>query len=51
MGPQNSGEKKEEMIFANIEPEMARKKEVITEPGEREMHIFEDRRPDLYQSE
>jgi len=39
---------KEEIIFANIEPGIARKKDVITEPGEREMHIFEDRRPDLY---
>jgi predicted amidohydrolase len=39
---------KEEIIFATIEPSIARKKDVITEPGEREMHIFEDRRPDLY---
>jgi predicted amidohydrolase len=40
---------KEEIIFATIEPRIAREKDVISEPGEREMHIFKDRRPDLYQ--
>ncbi|MEL7496922.1 MAG: carbon-nitrogen hydrolase family protein [Planctomycetota bacterium] len=40
----------EEILFAEIDPELARQKHLITIPGEHEVHRFKDRRPDLYGS-
>jgi len=38
----------EELLFAEIEPALARQKDLIFEPGVYELHPFRDRRPDLY---
>jgi len=36
------------IIYADIDPEVARDKQRIVEPGKFETNIFEDRRPELY---
>ena len=38
----------EDILYADIEPAMAREKHVIVRPGELEYHIFNDRRPEFY---
>jgi predicted amidohydrolase len=38
----------EEIFYAEIDPERARRKHVIRVPGEHEIHRFADRRPDMY---
>jgi predicted amidohydrolase len=38
----------EDILYADIEPAMAREKHVIIKPGEREIHTFNDRRPEFY---
>jgi predicted amidohydrolase len=38
----------EAIIFADVDPEMARRKHLIRVPGEHEIHRINDRRPDLY---
>ena len=40
---------KEEIIFATIDPELAREKYIVVKPGEYEIDLFKDRRPDLYE--
>lgn len=38
----------EDILYADIEPAMAREKHVIIRPGELEIHAFNDRRPEFY---
>ena len=38
----------EEILYADIDPEFARKKHLVNIPGEHEVHRFNDRRPDMY---
>ena len=38
----------EEIIYAEIDPEFARKKHLVSIPGEHEVHRMQDRRPDVY---
>ena len=38
----------EEIIYAEIDPEFARKKHLVSIPGEHEVHRMKDRRPDVY---
>jgi predicted amidohydrolase len=38
----------EDILYAEIEPETAREKHVVVTPGEFEVDIFKDRRPELY---
>ena len=38
----------EELLFAEIEPAIARQKDLIIDPGVYELHPFRDRRPELY---
>ena len=39
---------KEDILYADIEPAMAREKHVIVRLGELEYHVFNDRRPEFY---
>ena len=39
---------REEILYAEIDPEWARNKHLCNVPGEHEVHRFDDRRPDLY---
>jgi predicted amidohydrolase len=39
---------KEELIYADIDPAAARSKRVIIRPGEFELSLWDERRPDLY---
>ncbi|MGH3024174.1 MAG: carbon-nitrogen hydrolase family protein [Gaiellaceae bacterium] len=43
-----AGERKEELLVAEIEPAEAREKDQAIVPGEYEVHLFGDRRPELY---
>jgi 5-aminopentanamidase len=43
-----AGEREEELIVADIVPEAARDKHRAILPGEYEVHLFDDRRPELY---
>lgn len=38
----------EEMLVADIEPQLARNKRLVRVPDKHEIHRFDDRRPDLY---
>ena len=38
----------EDIIYAEVEPALAREKHRIIEPGERETHVINDRRPEFY---
>ena len=38
----------EDIIYAEIEPEEARRKHMVIEPGQHEVDFINDRRPDLY---
>lgn len=44
----NSANEKEEIIYSNIDLSLARNKSIINKPKEYELHLFRDRRPDLY---
>jgi predicted amidohydrolase len=46
----NGDEHSEELILADIEPAMARLKDLVIVPDQYELHTFADRRPDLYSS-
>ena len=47
--PLAEGKKNEEDIFyAEIEPLLAREKKIVIRPGEWEVHVINDRRPELY---
>jgi len=39
---------KEAILYAEIDPELARQKHLVSVPGEHEVHRIKDRRPDLY---
>ncbi len=39
---------KEEILVAEIDPEIARKKRLVRVPGKHEIHRFDDRRPEMY---
>lgn len=39
---------REEILYAEIDPQWARNKHLCNVPGEHEVHRFDDRRPDLY---
>jgi predicted amidohydrolase len=39
---------KEDFLYAEIEPTMAREKYVVKRPGEYEVHRLNDRRPEFY---
>jgi 5-aminopentanamidase len=41
-------ERSEALLVAEVEVEEARAKDIIPKPGEYEMHLFDDRRPELY---
>lgn len=43
-----AGEREEDLVFAEIEPAEAREKDRAIVPGEYEVHLFGDRRPELY---
>ncbi|MCI0635774.1 MAG: carbon-nitrogen hydrolase family protein [Actinobacteria bacterium] len=43
-------EASEVLLLAEIDLEKARRKDIIPKPGEYEMHLFDDRRPELYGS-
>ena len=43
-----AGEREEDLVFAEIEPAEAREKNRAIVPGEYEVHLFGDRRPELY---
>ena len=43
-----AGERVEDLVFAEIEPAEAREKDRAIVPGEYEVHLFGDRRPELY---
>lgn len=43
-----AGESAEELVVAAIDPAEAREKDRILVPGEYELHLFDDRRPELY---
>jgi predicted amidohydrolase len=38
----------EEILYAEIDPEFARRKHLVSIPGEHEVHRMKDRRPDVY---
>ena len=38
----------EAILYAEIDPEFARKKHLVSIPGEHEVHRMKDRRPDVY---
>lgn len=39
---------REEILYAEIDPEFARRKHLVSIPGEHEVHRMKDRRPDVY---
>jgi 5-aminopentanamidase len=43
-----AGEEREELVVAEIDPAEAREKDLVIVPGEYELHLFGDRRPELY---
>lgn len=43
-----ASEDREEIIYAEIEPAIARDKRIVRVPGKHEIHRFNDRRPELY---
>lgn len=43
-----AGEDREELVVAEIDPSQAREKDRVIVPGEYELHLFGDRRPELY---
>jgi len=43
-----AGEEAEELVVAEIDPGEARQKNRVIVPGEYELHLFDDRRPELY---
>ena len=43
-----AGEEREELVTAEIDPAEAREKDRVIVPGEYELHLFADRRPELY---
>lgn len=43
-----AGEEGEELVVAEIDPAEARQKDRVIVPGEYELHLFGDRRPELY---
>jgi predicted amidohydrolase len=43
-----AGDREEDLVFAEIEPAEAREKNRAIVPGEYEVHLFGDRRPELY---
>src|ERR671918_1294432 len=43
-----AGEEREELVMAEIDPAEAREKDRVIVPGEYELHLFADRRPELY---
>jgi predicted amidohydrolase len=43
-----AGDSQEEVIYAQIDPALARRKHVIRVPGKHEIHRFADRRPEMY---
>lgn len=43
-----AGDDQEQIIYAEIDPAIARRKHVIRVPGKHEIHRFADRRPELY---
>lgn len=45
-----AGEGGEELVVAEIDPAEAREKDRVLVPGEYELHLFDDRRPELYGS-
>ena len=47
--PLADGKKNEEdILYADIEPLLARKKHIVPRPGEFEVHLINDRRPEFY---
>lgn len=46
-----AGRDKEEIIYATIDPTIAKEKYLVFKPGEIELDLFKDRRPDLYEVE
>lgn len=38
----------EEILYADIDPELSRRKHLVSIPGEHEVHRMNDRRPDVY---
>ncbi|HEU4450481.1 MAG TPA: carbon-nitrogen hydrolase family protein [Gaiellaceae bacterium] len=43
-----AGDREERLLLAEIEPAEAREKDRVLVPGEYELHLFGDRRPELY---
>lgn len=43
-----AGETEEALVVADVDLAEARAKQILPVPGEYELHLFEDRRPDLY---
>ena len=43
-----AGEREDELVLAELEPSAAREKDRAIVPGEYEVHLFGDRRPELY---
>jgi hypothetical protein len=43
-----AGERADELVFAEVEPAEAREKHRAIVPGEYEVDLFADRRPELY---
>ncbi|MGQ9677619.1 MAG: nitrilase-related carbon-nitrogen hydrolase, partial [Chloroflexota bacterium] len=39
---------REELLYAWIKPAITRDKHLVSDPGQDEMHLFKDRRPELY---
>jgi predicted amidohydrolase len=47
--PLADGKKNEEdILYADIEPLLAREKHIVARPGEFEVHLINDRRPEFY---